>query len=1351
MRFGMQLLHTTFRRNLGISALRQGSAGSVQSVAFYPMLPQLSLVQTLRPSLYGGTPRLSGCKTMCKARKKGAGEEGEGLSALQNDNKGGSSTQAKRRTSKAAAASLDLSSSSKSMSSRAGLSEDLSLLRPSSSSGRGPATTSPPAQEETAACSLHDDLPPEGSPLWNTRLWVTFSDLHVDERTLQTCLKVLRRVRNEAIERGAGILFLGDWWEIRGTLPVEPLDLVLDELSTWTEAGLPMLMLVGNHDQVDLGGEMHALKPLAKMSRDFHVFTRPTLFRNALWLPYRREEVKLRSAIEAAVHAKQENHPALPDELRCVFAHADVQTAKMNYRTQAKDGLPPALFRDFPVYTGHYHLPHSVPNSNITYIGSPYQVHRNEAGERKRLLVLDADQGWCIREEIPLDVGPRFYKYWGRNLSPQIPPMDTSLTSSALLAESNVGESTSADIDNPKPGDVVKWVLQSEEADDPEVQHMIEGLKAKGVHVEQAMAPAKQRGPRMVVSEEVHPHQVLEMYAASAGMSEAGLAEAHAALQRALEDTPQHNFPHVDLELLECEIEGYGPFKERQVYPLQDRGLRVITGDNLDDSGSSSNGAGKSSLVTAPLWALTGDMLTRTESGSGRATGTVDSMLNDDSRLARVVLRGNVNGMVFVVERAVSKGATSKKKGQTSKLSLILDGKDHTQQTIRLTQDKIDSLFNCSLARSSVFFGQNDITNLLEANDADFKELLRRVVAMDVWPKARAFTCSILIIFAWIQINACFQRTEVRQQLAKAAGQLDLLKEQQEARRKQEQAKREQLQTWEEQQLHRMTQLRSAIDSSQSEALSLVAQLDQKEAQVRLAHVQEGLLQWVGGLLPAGQQAKTDGAVQAAEYLMDPSTERTQEWLSSMSDLQPVCDKCGQQVEVAHFERRIHEMKAEVQAAQDQHKAALEQHHLACAALDGISKELLQVESVVEFCRHRHEEQAQLELQQQQEAMLAEKQAAKERELAERRALQAEQEAFEARQRQEQQALEAERAAFEARQRTQKESMALCRSLEQQQLGARSAIQQGHAALAAIKAVRNRLTGGNSLLERRHTSGADMLAAGPDQAGAPDARAPGGTIQGAVLVVELASASAMLAVEALGALLTEVEQKAAELQIVQMEGNPHKGQLEMLREQLVQSESVLEECASQLSSLEQRYAALDEANKALGGAGVQSYVLEGVLGHLQTLAAYYMQQLANNMVLELSATKAKASSKGDGEDSMEKIDKVVKYRTPSGENRIRSLFQLSGGERRRVALALCLAFADLVKQYGRLSCNVLVLDEVLQQLDQEGCIRVADLLRELPLSSVFVVGQAHSFVTEAFEKMDTVVKKDGYSTISITP
>lgn len=42
----------------------------------------------------------------------------------------------------------------------------------------------------------------------------------------------------------------------------------------------------------------------------------------------------------------------------------------------------------------------------------------------------------------------------------------------------------------------------------------------------------------------------------------------------------------------------------------------------------------------------------------------------------------------------------------------------------------------------------------------------------------------------------------------------------------------------------------------------------------------------------------------------------------------------------------------------------------------------------------------------------------------------------------------------------------------------------------------------------------------------------------------------------------------------------------------------------------------------------------------------------------------------------------------------RSIRQLSGGERRRVALALCLGFAEVVAQRGNLQCNLLVLDEV---------------------------------------------------------
>ena len=49
------------------------------------------------------------------------------------------------------------------------------------------------------------------------------------------------------------------------------------------------------------------------------------------------------------------------------------------------------------------------------------------------------------------------------------------------------------------------------------------------------------------------------------------------------------------------------------MYSLANRGFCVVTGRNEDDLGSESNGAGKSALVMAPLWALTGKSDARSE------------------------------------------------------------------------------------------------------------------------------------------------------------------------------------------------------------------------------------------------------------------------------------------------------------------------------------------------------------------------------------------------------------------------------------------------------------------------------------------------------------------------------------------------------------------------------------------------------------------------------------------------------------------------------------------------------------------------------------------------------------------
>lgn len=77
--------------------------------------------------------------------------------------------------------------------------------------------------------------------------WVIFSDLHVKGTSIDTCEEVLKEVHEVARRRNAGVIFLGDFWHVRGALNVELLNRVLHSLAQWTQ---PLIMIPGNHDQV---------------------------------------------------------------------------------------------------------------------------------------------------------------------------------------------------------------------------------------------------------------------------------------------------------------------------------------------------------------------------------------------------------------------------------------------------------------------------------------------------------------------------------------------------------------------------------------------------------------------------------------------------------------------------------------------------------------------------------------------------------------------------------------------------------------------------------------------------------------------------------------------------------------------------------------------------------------------------------------------------------------------------------------------------------------------------------------------------------------------------------------------
>ncbi|CAN0150270.1 unnamed protein product, partial [Hapterophycus canaliculatus] len=124
-------------------------------------------------------------------------------------------------------------------------------------------------------------------------------------------------------------------------------------------------------------------------------------------------------------------------------------------------------------------------------------------------------------------------------------------------------------------------------------------------------------------------------------------------------------------------------------YPLDERGVVLLRGSNLDDSGADSNGAGKTTLAMSALWALAGVVDARPVS-DGRVADVVHegtralspsytaSSANDEgegtrrSTVAEAVLTGTLNGKPLWLKRR--KGA------RVNQLFLKHDGEDLTRQ-----------------------------------------------------------------------------------------------------------------------------------------------------------------------------------------------------------------------------------------------------------------------------------------------------------------------------------------------------------------------------------------------------------------------------------------------------------------------------------------------------------------------------------------------------------------------------------------------------------------------------------------------------------------------------------------------
>ncbi|CAL6334677.1 unnamed protein product [Bathycoccus prasinos] len=1335
-----------------------------------------------------------------------------------------------------------------------------------------------------------------------TKGWVVFSDLHVSRKTKDIALETLKYVHHIASNENRGILFLGDFWHHRGALPVETLNEIIRELAKWTQ---PTIMLVGNHDQVNVNGSVHALEVLRMCNPEkIVVFDEPRVWRGAMWLPYRKDQEMMRRTVEELMerHSKKRSsnvavavEEEIEEEIKTVFCHADVLGANVNQTFQMKNGVDSKeTFSEEKtgiesIISGHYHKPHFVErDSRVRYVGSPYQISRAEKNQEKYLLFLndkwrdesltDAD----VLKRSKIDIGPRYFDI-----------------------DETIGESIETIAGDLRANDIVRWTIpfdsslsaMEEEDDDEEekkkkkkkkkktlsrsVPKRVENARLKyGCQIEVRRPPAALKST-IENAESLSPVDLFSSYAKSIRLTggakafcEEIIAEATA---NSIPATIQTNFPrsaHLrKIEFDEVEITGFGAFKDEITYPLNDRGVVCVVGDNRDDSGfADSNGAGKTTLVTAVMWALTGKSDVRLDTGSTQKYLTNKDVVNDDSKSARVIVRGSLiddregdgGKKPFVIERAVTRT-------KLSKLSFVVNDTDETKLDSKKTQEHMDEIIGASVLAQTCFHGQHTIGSLLEASDAQLKNSFGSLVEQSVWLRCKNKSKKILkerrekltIAKAELKSRESYvQRT--RSRFLETEREYNRWKETFEEKVRAITIERED--ALDALALDRMRNARKAvkevkdIESVANEALRQILDIntnrneflddaedvsiqnrkakENEQRHQQLDRDEQNLLKLFNDAQrnEASSRATAEQAHKSAGQVFNLSKQSVAVHQHAIDKETLKCTLCHQSIDPIKQKETFEQLKRDAEVMRLKHVAAIEAlndsrvklnkfqvfkkseiermlneeralQNLKFARVERENKKMMltnELRRLVSLLVNVSERFSQMLPYVPEEVLALEKSFGDDGDaLRLERRKRREQE-------QEQQSTKYAAAPAGFSSERGEALSGIAPGLLDYRTPYTSSSSRGYASsqndennqgkndgfIQSNVVVANNITSLAQLLHIDHSSG--LLA---DDASLPSfAKA----VESKVAAAETLVAGCEKSLRDYERINQKYQQDVNtsdddDASSFNINNNPHFEAMRQLQEQLtVETESLNDLKENSYSKIEFDLNTAKIADKCFSPTrGVSNYLFENVLAEVSERCQEYVFALTGGALsLQLVSSSSSFSSSSAAENNniitfndsdddfdddsidevatkatqLEKIERVIFARKQhSGEQYERSLRQLSGGERRRLAIGLALAYADVSARRLNVQSNLLILDEALQHLDSEGIERVVSVLRAIESEysssssssgyddvnnvllkkTVLLTTQADSETEKMFDGVDAVVKNKNRSEVLI--
>jgi len=197
------------------------------------------------------------------------------------------------------------------------------------------------------------------------------------------------------------------------------------------------------------------------------------------------------------------------------------------------------------------------------------------------------------------------------------------------------------------------------------------------------------------------------------------------------------------------------------------------------------------------------------------------------------------------------------------------------------------------------------------------------------------------------------------------------------------------------------------------------------------------------------------------------------------------------------------------------------------------------------------------------------------------------------------------------------------------------------------------------------------------------------------------------------------------------EENTKKESNQLLENSVKELFNNLNEHKSQLLKFDSDLSVLECVKFVVSEEGVKSYIVRKILKVLNSRLAYYLEQLQANCLCTFN----------------EFFDENI----TDEKGEVRSYFNFSGGERKRIDLASLFAFLDIRRMQGDVHFSTIFYDELLDSsLDDKGVELVLKVLRERMekyKENCYIITHRGTTVLDKTDSITMLEKKNGFTYI----